>query len=369
MKSTDIDYMKQALTLALKSKGETSPNPLVGAVVVRNKKIISEGWHRACGGDHAEVIALKKAGAKAQGAKLYVTLEPCSHTGRTPPCVEKIIAAGIQEVIVGMVDPNPVNNGKSISKLKRAGIRVKVGFLENELNKINEPFLKYITKKLPFVTAKCAQTLDGKIATASGESKWITSQETRDYAHRLRSDFDGILVGINTVLKDNPFLNAKKKIKPIKKIIVDSNLRLPLKANLFKNTNPSDIVVATTKTAPKNKFDQLRKKGVNLIVCPRVSGTEKRIQLRFLFKELARREITSILIEGGGRVIGGALQEKLVDKFLIFVAPKIVGDQDALSSVRGLGINRINRLIKLRGLTVKRISEDILIEGYVYRSY
>ena len=181
--------------------------------------------------------------------------------------------------------------------------------------------------------------------------------------------WDGFVVEIKIVLKDNPFLNAKKKIKPIKKIIVDSNLRLPLKANLFKNKNPSDIVVATTKTAPKNKFDQLRKKGVNLIVCPRVSGTEKRIQLRFLFKELARREITSILIEGGGRVIGGALQEKLVDKFLIFVAPKIVGDQDALSSVRGLGINRINRLIKLRGLTVKRISEDILIEGYVYRSY
>lgn len=365
MKSIDLAYMRKALTLALKSKGETSPNPLVGAIVVQSKKIIAEGWHRYCGGDHAEVIALKKAGPKARGAKLYVTLEPCSHIGRTPPCVDKIIKAGIREVIIGMVDPNPVNNGKSISKLKRAGIRVKTGFLENELKKINEPFLKYITKKLPFVTAKCAQTLDGKIATASGESKWITSQESRDYAHRLRCEFDGILVGINTVLKDNPFLNAKKKIKPIKKIIIDSDLRLPLKANLFKNTNPSDIVIATMKDARENKFARLQKKGVSLIVCPRVSGIEKRIQLRFLFKELARQEITSILIEGGGRVIGGALQEKLVDKFLIFVAPKIMGDQNALSSIRGLEMNRIDQLIKLRDVTVKRIFENILIEGYV----
>ncbi len=364
MKLTDVDYMKKALSLALKAKGQTSPNPLVGAVVVQDEKIVGEGWHRTCGGDHAEVIALKKAGPKARGAKLYVTLEPCSHVGRTPPCVDKIIEAGIREIIIGMIDPNPVNNGKSISRFKRAGIRVKVGFLENELKKINEPFIKYITKKFPFVVAKCAQTLDGKIATASGESKWITSQESRDYAHRLRSDFDGIMVGINTVLKDNPFLNAKRKIKTIKKIIVDSDLRLPLKANLFKNTDPSDIVVATTKTAPKNRFEQLREKGVNLIVCPRVSGTEKRIQLRFLFEELARREITSILIEGGAGIIGGALQEKLVDKFLIFVAPKIMGDQDALSSIHGLKINRVDRLIKLRDVTVKRISEDILIEGY-----
>ncbi len=369
MKLTDVDYMRKALSLALKAKGQTSPNPLVGAVVVRDEKIVSEGWHHYCGGDHAEVIALKKAGARAQGAKLYVTLEPCSHFGRTPPCVDKIIEAGIREVIIGMVDPNPVNNGKSIQKLKRTGVQVKAGFLENELEKMNELFIKYITKKFPFVVAKCAQTLDGKIATASGESKWITSQESRDYAHRLRSDFDGIMVGINTVLKDNPFLNARKKIKPIKKIIVDSDLRLPLKANLFKNTNPSDIVIATTKGAPKNKFDQLQKKGVNLIVCPRASGIERRIQLRFLFKELAHREITNILIEGGGRVIGGALQEGLVDKLLIFVAPKIMGDQDALSSIRGLKINRIDRLIKLKDLTVKRISEEILIEGYVYRSY
>lgn len=364
MESTDTVYMKKALELALKAKGQTSPNPLVGAIVVRDGKIIGEGWHQYCGKEHAEAIALKKAGPKARGAKLYVTLEPCSHFGRTPPCVDKIIATGIKEVTIGMIDPNPVNNGTSIQKLKRAGIRVKTGFLEKELKKANESFIKYITQKLPFVVAKCAQTLDGKIATRTGESKWITSKETRTYSHRLRSEFDGILVGINTVLKDNPFLNAPKKIKPIKKIILDSHLRLPFSANLFKNTNPSNIVFATTKTASQSKFNQLKKKGVSLIVCPRVSGGEKRIELRFLFEELARREITSILIEGGACTIGAALKEGLVDKFLIFVAPKIMGDQNALSSIQGLETNRIDRLIKLRDISVKQISEDILIEGY-----
>ncbi len=370
MPFTDLDYMKRALELALRARGETSPNPMVGAVVVRAGKIIAEGYHLYCGADHAEVMALKKAKTKSVGAKLYVTLEPCSHFGRTPPCVDRIIEAGIEEVIVGMVDPNPVNSGKSLLKLKCAGIKVKVGFFEEQLKKINEVFIKYITQKIPFIVAKSAQTLDGKIAVPTGESQWITAKESRDYAHRLRSDFDGILIGINTVLKDNPFLNASKKRKPIKKIVVDSHLRLPFKANLFKNTDPSDVVIATTKQAAQNKLQQFQKRGVTLMVCPEfVPAKEfpaagKRIRLRWLFQELARREISSVLIEGGAHIIGGALQEKLVDKFLVFVAPKIIGDEKALSSICGLNVNRVDRLIKLRDVSVECLAEDILIRGY-----
>jgi diaminohydroxyphosphoribosylaminopyrimidine deaminase/5-amino-6-(5-phosphoribosylamino)uracil reductase len=214
--------MRKAMILAQRGLGLTSPNPMVGALLVKNGKIIAQGWHRRCGGDHAEIVALKKAGAKARGCRLYVTLEPCSHYGRTPPCVQQIIAAGIREVYVGMIDPNPLNNGKSIRLLKKAGVKVEVGFLPEKLQRLNEAFVKYITTRMPFVTAKCAQTLDGKIAASSGHSQWITSARTRDHAHKLRSQFDAILVGVNTVLQDNPRLNAAARSKRLKKIILDS---------------------------------------------------------------------------------------------------------------------------------------------------
>lgn len=362
----DIDYMKQAMTLALRGKGKTSPNPMVGALVVKGKKIIARGWHRYCGGDHAEVDALKKAGAKAKGAVLYVTLEPCLHYGRTPPCVDRILASGIREVIVGMKDPNPVNNGKSIGWLRKHGIKTKVGFLENDLRKMNEVFLKYITQEMPFVVAKSAQTLDGKIATASGQSKWITSPTSRDYAHRLRNDFDAILVGVKTILKDNPRLNAARKSKRIKKVIVDSKLKLPLSAKVFQGTHPEDIFVATTRNADKKKMILLNNKGVNVIMGPSFQG---RVNFKWLFEELAKKEITSILIEGGAHTIGGALNEHLIDKFLIFMAPKILGDARGLSSVRGLTTTHVDQSVRLRDLTIQRIKEDILIEAYVHRDH
>lgn len=362
----DLVHMKKAMELALRAKGETSPNPLVGAVIVKNNRIIAEGWHRKCGGDHAEVDALKKAGARAKGAKLYVTLEPCSHYGRTPPCVDRILASGIKEVIVGMKDPNPVNNGRSIQRLRKYGIKTKVGFLENDLKKMNEVFIKYITKKMPFVVAKTAQTLDGKIATAKGQSKWITSSSSRDHAHRLRSDFDGILVGIKTVLKDNPRLNAMRPSKRIKKIIVDSKLRIPLNARLFQGTHPEDVFVATTKDADKIKLKQLYNKGVNIMMSPSRKG---QVNFKWLFKELAKQEISSILIEGGAHTIGGALQEDLIDKFLIFMAPKILGDAKGLSSVRGLTRSHVDQSIKLCDLNIQKINEDILIEAYVHRNH
>ena len=360
---THTDYIKIAMDLALKARGQTSPNPLVGALLVKGGKIIAQGFHRRCGADHAEAAAIKKAGRRTKGASLYVTLEPCSHYGRTPPCVDLIIKSGIQKIFVGMKDPNPLMNGKSIRLLKRAGLEVKVGFLKNELKKMNESFIKYIQHKLPFVVAKFAQTLDGKIATAQGQSKWITAKEARDYGHRLRDGFDAILVGINTVLKDNPFLNAKGKSKRIKKIILDTRLQLPLKANVFKDVKPGDVIVATTTKADQRKLELLNSKNVQVMVCPFYEG---RVDLQWLFKELAKMEIASILIEGGGTMIGAALKEKLVDKMMVFIAPKIMGDQKAVSSISGFQPADVNHLPRLKDLTYRKIGDDLLMEGYLW---
>ena len=363
---TDLDYIHHAMQLALKAKGNTSPNPLVGAVIVKGNRMIAQGWHHRCGSDHAEIIALKKAGTKAQGAKLYVTLEPCFHYGRTPPCVDKIIQSGIKEVIVGMKDPNPLTNGKSIQKLKLSGIKTKVGFLQNELSQMNEAFVKYQKTRMPFVVAKCAQTLDGKIATATGQSQWITSVKTRAFARGLRNDFDAILVGINTVLKDNPGLNAERQIKPIRKIILDSSLQISISAKLFSDTQPSQCIVATTAQASAKKIKFFQNKGVHVIICPE---KDARIDLKWLFKELAKLEIISILIEGGATVIGSALKENLVDKMHFYLAPKIIGDQTALNSVVGFKINNVNQAVSLENLTLKKIDKDIFITAYVHRHH
>ena len=361
---TDLDYMRLALRLALRAKGKTSPNPIVGAVIVKSGRIIATGYHRRAGTDHAEADALKKARSKARGATLYVTLEPCSHFGRTPPCLDKIIESGIKKVVVGTVDPNPVNNGKSIRRLRAAGISVKAGFLQKELTQANEAFMKFIKYKIPFVVVKCAQTLDGKIATKTGESKWITSKKARDFTHRMRGDFDAILTGIGTVLKDNPGLNAPQK--EIKKIIIDSTLKVSLNANLFKKTKPQNIFVAATKQAPKHKIEALRKKGVHVI---EASAQENKVDLKWLFRELARRQITSILVEGGSKMAGALLKAKLVDKILMVLAPRIMGDEMAVSSIRGLAVKNLRETIFLKNLAVKRIGEDIFIEGYVHRNH
>ena len=356
------EFMQMALDLAVQAKGFTSPNPMVGAVVVKGNRMIATGWHKRCGSDHAEIVALKKAGARSRGAKLFVTLEPCFHYGRTPPCVDKVIDSGIREVVIGMVDPNPLTRGKSIAKLRRAGIKVKVGVLRPAAERINEIFIKYMRSKMPFVAAKCAQTLDGKIATVTGESKWITSSKTRDYARRIRDEFDAILVGVNTVLRDDPRLNGTKKTKRLKKIVLDSSLQTPLTARLFKGIRPADCVIAVTRKASSAKIKQFQNKGVRVIICPVKDG---HVDLKWLLKALAKEEITSILMEGGAHVIGSALKQKLVDKLYIYVAPKIIGDQDALSSVVGINTVNIGRSIRLKDLTSRNISQDILLTGYV----
>lgn len=354
--------MQTALKLARKGKGMTSPNPMVGAVLVKGNRIIAEGWHRRCGGDHAEIIAIKKAGGRARGARLYVTLEPCFHFGRTPACVDRIIQSGIRQVVAAMVDPNPLTNGKSVVKLRRAGVKTTVGLLQEEAGRLNEAFIKFITKKIPFTVAKCAQTLDGKIATSKGESKWITSRKARDYARTLRGEFDAICVGVNTVLQDDPSLNAQRKTKKLKKIILDSSLKTPFQARLLRGTAPGDCFLATTHKAPLGKIRRWRETGVNVLIAPSKSGG---VDLQWLWKELAKREIVSILLEGGARTIGSALKQGLVDKMHIYMAPRILGDQNALSAVVGVNTVDINKSIRLKDLIFRKIGEDILITGYV----
>lgn len=358
----DIDYMNKAYHLALKAKGKTSPNPLVGSIILKGNKIIAEGWHRRCGADHAEIVALKKAGRRASGSRMYVTLEPCYHYGRTPPCVEQIIKSGIKEIIIGMKDPNPLTNGRSIAKLRRAGIKTKVGVLQKECETINEAFIKYTTKRMPFIAVKNAQSLDGKIATAKGHSKWITSEAARKYAGTIRNEFDAILVGINTVLKDNPRLNGSTKTKGLKKIILDSSLKISPKARLFTGVKPSDVIIATTAKASLKKRENFLKEGIQVVVCPR---RERKIDLKWLFKELAKQEIISILVEGGAHVIGSILKEKLADKMYCYIAPIIIGDQKALTSIVGVDTKKVNQAIALKNIILKKIGRDLLVQGYI----
>jgi len=359
---TDIDCMNRAYGLALKGQGTTSPNPMVGSVILKGKDIIAEGWHRHYGADHAEVMALKKAGLQARDATMYVTLEPCHHYGKTPPCVDQIIDSGIAKVIIGIKDPNPFTNGKSIAKLRRAGIEVKVGVLQKEIVTLNEAFLKHVRNNMPFVTAKSAQTLDGKIAAFNGSSQWITSEAARRYARRVRDEYDAILVGINTVLKDDPLLSGRKKTHRIKKVVLDSALRMPIKARLFSDAQPSDCWIAVTSQAPKTKIKLFTDKGINVVECPQRTGE---VDMVWLFKHLAQNGIINILIEGGAHVIGSALKVHLVDKFMIYMAPKIFGDQQALSSVIGAGVKDIDKLIQLDRVSVGLVGKDFLIQGYV----
>ena len=338
--NNDYIYMNRALELAMQGWGRTSPNPMVGAVIVKSAKIIAEGYHHYCGGDHAEVDALKKAGARAHGATLYVTLEPCGHSGRTPPCTEAILKAGIRKVVVGALDPNRINNGKSLRFLSQHGIEVEQGLLANELTHLNEAFNHWITRRKPFVTAKVAQTIDGKIATTDGESKWITSAFARDYAHRLRFGFDAIMVGINTVLKDNPQLKTLPS-KRIKKIILDTHGKISPRSKLFNGTKPEDVFVFTARNAPL------------------YNG---KIDLKWVLEFLGERQVTSVLIEGGGLVVGEALARNLVDKMMVYAAPKIMGE--GIQAVRGLKTKTLGKMVHLKEISFDKIGEDILIQGY-----
>jgi len=364
MSTIDQKYMRMALQLAEKARGRTSPNPMVGAVVVKNDKVISRGYHRRAGEPHAEAIALKQAGKAAKGATLYVTLEPCSHTNkRTPPCTPLVLQSGVKRVVVAMIDPNPHVSGGGIKTMKKAGIQVITGVLEKEARKLNEAFIKYITTGVPFVTLKIAQTLDGKIATASGESKWITGEKARLEGHRLRNNNDAILVGMNTVLKDDPSLTARIPggRDPIR-VIVDTKLRTPLKAKIITQKSSAKTYIATLDTMPKDKLVKLLDAGVEILLS---KGSKGRVDLKNLMKMLGGFGITSVLIEGGAEVHASALKSGVVDKVVMFIAPTLMTGKDSLCSIGGVSPAKLSQAVKLRHMTTRIVGEDLMIEGYL----
>ncbi len=345
MREEDIKYMRYAIKLASKGLGKTSPNPCVGAVVVKNGRIAGIGYHKFAGGPHAEVYALRQAGKKAKGAILYVSLEPCSHYGKTPPCVDTIIRSGIKRVVAAMKDPNPLNNGRGFAALKKAGVRTECGLLRDEACKINESFIKFVTEGMPFVTVKAAQTLDGKIAARTGDSRWISGEASRNLVHRLRSQVDAVMVGIGTVRNDDPLLTArtgkKNKRQPLR-VILSGSRGISRRAKVL-NSNGGDVIIAMPEP-----------------------GTG-RVAIRPVLAMLADRGVTSVLIEGGGETIASAFEEGVVDKVCFFIAPKIIGGRNAKTPVEGKGIARVNDAIRLRDITCRRVGADFLIEGYVRR--
>ncbi len=357
-------YMEKVLELAEKGRLTTSPNPMVGALIVKKGKIIASAYHARPGGLHAEAMALSKAGRNAKGATLYVNLEPCAHIGRTPPCVKAIIKSGMKKVYFSMIDPNPLNNGKGKRELERNGISVKIGILSKEASRLNEVFIKYVTKNMPFVTIKAAESLDGKIATRTMDSKWITTDASRDYSHRLRSEMDAVLVGVNTIIRDNPILTSRRNKTPIK-IVLDSSLKVPENANIFSKKSPALNIVAILRKSLKDrrilkKVEKFNKKGILVIACP---GKNNRIDLAWLLKELAELEISRLLVEGGGDTISGFLEQGLSDRVLFFIAPRIIGGRCAVTSVEGKGVDKVSQSINLKNVKIERIGEDILIGG------
>ena len=356
-------YMKYALTLARKGVGKVNPNPLVGAVLVKSGKIIGEGYHEFYGGAHAEINALKSARESVDGATLYVTLEPCAHYGKTPPCVEAIIKNKIAQVVIGSLDPNPLVSGKGILRLKEAGVQVVTGVLEEECKKLNEVFVKYIIQKEPFVVLKSAMSLDGKIATVTGESKWITGEAARYGVHQLRNTFLGIMVGVETVIKDDPQLTCRimNGRNPII-IVVDSRLRIPMTSKIL--TGESKVIVATTRQAEQSKVSQLRELGISVLVLESHKG---RVDLKQLMKQLGKLEIDSILLEGGASLNESALKAGIVDKVQFYIAPKIIGGEKAKTPIGGEGIKHLEDAIQIKDLKMQVGGEDIILEGYVER--
>jgi diaminohydroxyphosphoribosylaminopyrimidine deaminase/5-amino-6-(5-phosphoribosylamino)uracil reductase len=362
MKKDHEYFMSLAMRLALKAEGQTSPNPMVGALVVKNGKIVGRGYHQKAGLPHAETIALEEAGRFSKGATLYVTLEPCTHFGRTPPCVDGVIRSGVKEVIVGMIDPNPLNNGRGVDLMRKHKIKVTVGVLEARLRKLNEVFIKYISKRLPFVTVKVAQSLDGKIATRTGDSKWITSDRSRSYAHRIRKRYDAVMVGVNTVLRDNPELDAWFSSKQPVKIVVDSQLSTPQDANIFSPKSKIVIVTLSSKPGQETENRKLLSEKAMILEVKEKAG---QVNLRDMMKKLARLGIANILVEGGGTLNGSLFDDGLVDKILFFISPKVIGGKEAISTVMGRGVVRVDRAVKLKDVKWRRFGEDSLMEAYV----
>ena len=355
-------YVRMACRLAERAAGRTSPNPMVGAVLVREGKIIASGFHQVAGADHAEIVALKNAGSKAKGATLYINLEPCNHQGRTPPCTRSLIAAGIKEVVAGMKDPNPLVSGNGLRALSRAGIKVRTGVLEEECRRLNEAFTKFITRRLPFVTLKLAASLDGKIATASGDSRWISCEKSRATVHWLRNRYDAVLVGAGTVIADNPQLTCRMTGgRDPWRIILDARLRIPLSAEFLRQRGSDKNIIVTSNTAPHDKIRALEGLGANVW---RLPVREDAVPWLPILRKLAKMGIVSVLIEGGAITAAGALKQKVVDKMLLFYAPKLLGG-DARYMIDSLGIQRVTQSVALRELKIQKSGTDLLVSGYL----
>lgn len=354
----DEFFMKQALSLAEKGRGWTFPNPLVGAVIVKNGKVIGRGYHLKVGLPHAESEALKNAIEDVSSATLYVNIEPCCHFGRTPPCSDALIQAGIKRIVCATRDSNPFVSGKGIKALQKAGIVVSSGILEKEARELNEAFFTFHEKKRPFIALKFAASLDGKIATRYGDSKWITNKKARIFARKLRSEYQAVLVGINTILSDDPHLGVllRGKKDPIR-IILDSTLQIPLDSQVLRDTN---VIIATTKRADKNTYTALIQRGIDVL-----QFDEDKVPLQHFMKELTKRKIISVLVEGGAKVHGAFFDAELVDKVCAFYAPIVIGGRQAVSAIGGEGVEKITQALRLKELTFRRFDDNWMVSGYI----
>jgi diaminohydroxyphosphoribosylaminopyrimidine deaminase/5-amino-6-(5-phosphoribosylamino)uracil reductase len=360
---TDERFMRRALVLAQRGLGKTSPNPVVGAVLVRNDRIIGEGWHRQAGGPHAEVFALR--GVNARGAVLYVTMEPCCTWGKTPPCTDAIVAAGMKRVVVAALDPNPKHDGRGLTVLRRAGIRVESGLLAADAAGMNAAFNKWITTGLPLIIAKAAISADGKIATRTGDSKWITSDAARREAHKLRAGVDAIIVGANTVIRDDPRLTVRHGVRgrqPLR-VVVDGQGRVPRTARLFTDRFRDRTILVTTKSSPAVWRRHIGNGSIEVLT---VTSRRGKVELREALRALGKLNVTSALVEGGGELLGSMFDARLVDKVVFLYAPLIIGGRQATTVVAGVGAERVNQAVRLGNCRWRRIGEgEMLLQAEV----
>jgi diaminohydroxyphosphoribosylaminopyrimidine deaminase/5-amino-6-(5-phosphoribosylamino)uracil reductase len=363
-----MDYMERAISLAKLALGQVSPNPAVGAVIVKDGEVVGQGYTQPPGSAHAEIVALKEAGARASSAVMYVTMEPCCHYGRTPPCTQAITTAGIKEVHAAMIDPNPLVSGKGFKELEKAGIKVFLGEHADEAGEIIESYVKFITTGRPFITIKFAMSLDGKIATKSGDSKWISSDESRRYVHFLRYTSDAIMVGVNTILVDDPQLTSRcsyrggmAKKQPLR-VIVDATGRTPVTAKVFKE--PGRVLLAMGGKVSLSQKRAYAKLGADIFELPSKRGL---VDLEALLIALGQKQITSVLVEGGATLLGSLCDQNLIDKITAFVAPIIIGGEKARTAVGGKGIDKVVNSLKLERVKIKRFDGDLMITGYVGR--
>ena len=358
---TDDAFMALALHEARRADYRTSPNPSVGCVVVRDGTVVASGYHERAGEPHAEVIALRNAGSAASGSTLYITLEPCTHQGRTPPCVDAVIAAAPARVVCAMEDPNPGERGRGLRRLREAGIEVTLGVRKTEAERLNEFYVHHARTARPFVTAKIAASLDGRVATAGGDSRWITSEESRQLAHRLRHEHDAVMVGAGTVIADDPRLDARfdGARRPLR-VVLDSTMRVPLDATLFLN-DPESVLVATTHRAAPDRVRQLRDIGVTVQEFPESSNG---VDLEAVLSALGERPLLSVLIEGGPSLLGSAFDAAAVQRVVAMLSPRVLGGEQAPAAVGGLGAPRLNEVPLLADVQVERCGPDIVVSGY-----